>query len=202
MPDQSQHIDRIRYERLNLVCKKALEQSIKKSLAIEQIKTCYPTIANTEEGQKSLEIARSQIIKFWHNNSSKEFDLIFKEREIETKLNELDEIIHDAQNRKSEGKEAPLEVDRLSPTELIESSLSSTKQESVESLTMIYNQLCIDNLELYDQLGELCKESETIKFDIKSLISLLYDDIENLKEDESKIRIDELISTVMESDSV
>lgn len=116
----SSEIDRIRYERLKLVCKKALEQSIKKSLSIDQIKSCYPTIASTEDGQKSLEIARSQIIKFWHNNSTKEFDLIFKERNIETKLNELDEIIQKAQERKLEGKEAPIQVDRLSPSELIE----------------------------------------------------------------------------------
>lgn len=194
----SSEIDRIRYERLKLVCKKALEQSIKKSLSIDQIKTCYPTIASTEEGQKSLEIARSQIIKFWHNNSTKEFDLIFKERNIETKLNELDEIIQRAQERKLEGNEAPVQVDRLSPSDLIESSLSGTKKESIESLTMIYNQLCLDNMELYGQLNSLCEESETIKSDLKSLADLLSEDLKSLKDDDLRIRVDDLIATIGE----
>lgn len=192
----SSEIDRIRYERLRLVCKKALEQSIKKSLSIEQIKTCYPNIASTEEGQKSLEIARSQIIKFWHNNSTKEFDLIFEERNIETKLNELDEIIQKAERRKLEGSEAPIEIDRLSPSDLIESSLLGTKKASIDNLTMIYNQLRLDNMELYEKLRALSEESETIKSDLNNLINLLSDDLQSLKGDSSITRLDDLLATV------
>lgn len=194
----SSEIDKIRYERLKLVCKKALEQSIKKSLSMDQIKTCYPTIASTDEGQKSLEIARSQIIKFWHNNSTKEFDLIFKERNIETKLNELDEIIQKAEERKLQGKEAPVQVDRLSPSELIEASLAGTKKESVESLAMIYNQLCLDNMELYGQLNSLCEESETIRTDLKSQVDSLDEELKSLKNDDLKVSIDDLIATITE----
>mmetsp|Transcript_469 Transcript_469/g.447 ORF Transcript_469/g.447 Transcript_469/m.447 type:complete len:196 (-) Transcript_469:1302-1889(-) len=194
----SSEIDKIRYERLKLVCKKALEQSIKKSLSMDQIRTCYPTIASTDDGQKSLEIARSQIIKFWHNNSTKEFDLIFKERNIETKLNELDEIIQKAEERKLQGKEAPVQVDRLSPSELIEASLAGTKKESIESLTMIYNQLCLDNMELYGQLNSLCEESETIKTDLKSQVDSLNEDLKSLKNDDLKVSIDDLIATITE----
>lgn len=192
----SSEIDKIRYERLRLVCKKALEQSIKKSLAIEQIKTCYPNIASTEEGQKSLEIARSQIIKFWHNNSTKEFDLIFEERNIETKLNELDEIIQKAERRKLEGSEPPIEIDRLSPSDLIESSLLGTKKASIDNLTMIYNQLRLDNMELYEKLRALSEESETIKSDLNNLINLLSDDLQSLKGDSSITRLDDLLATV------
>ncbi|KSA00938.1 uncharacterized protein AC631_03308 [Debaryomyces fabryi] len=194
----SSEIDRIRYERLKLVCKKALEQSIKKSLSMDQIKTCYPTIASTEEGQKSLEIARSQIIKFWHNNSTKEFDLIFKERNIETKLDELDEIIQKAEERKIEGKEAPVQVDRVSPSELIEASLAGTKKESIESLSMIYNQLCLDNMELYGQLNSLCEESETIRTDLKSQVDSLSEDLKSLRNDDFKVSVDDLIATMTE----
>lgn len=194
----SSEIDRIRYERLKLVCKKALEQSIKKSLSMDQIKTCYPTIASTEEGQKSLEIARSQIIKFWHNNSTKEFDLIFKERNIETKLNELDEIIQKAEERKFEGKEAPVQIDRASPSELIEASLAGTKKESIESLSMIYNQLCLDNMELYGQLNSLCEESETIRTDLKSQVDSLSEDLKSLRNDDFKVSVDDLIATMTE----
>lgn len=191
---------KIRYERLRLVCQKALEQSIKKSLSMEQIRKCYPTISLSREGERSLEIARSQIVKFWHNNSMKEFDLIFKERDIETKLNELDEIVQKAQERKAKGDEAPIEADKLSPTELIEGTIYHDKKKTLDTLGMIYKQLRSENESLYKELEELGQRSSKIRLDVEGSISRLKNSVQGLKEENSDIRLDELLSCVSQEE--
>lgn len=197
MPDSDKNIEKVRFERLKLVCRKALKQLIKKSLSIEQIKTCYPLIASTEEGVESLEIARSQMIKWWLSSSLKEFDLIFSERDIENKLDELDKIIQTAQQRKRLKIEQPVEIEKLSPTEIINSMIVSSTYSSIENLTAIYNQLRIDNGELLERLQGLATESNEIKNDINELFQTLAEEINALKEEESKIRLDSLIETYM-----
>ncbi|CCE83912.1 Piso0_004509 [Millerozyma farinosa CBS 7064] len=191
---------KIRYERLRLVCQKALEQSIKKSLSMEQIKKCYPTISSSKEGERSLEIARSQIVKFWHTNSMKEFDLIFKERDIETKLNELDEIVQKAQERKAKGDEAPIEADKLSPTELIEGTIYHDKKKTLDTLEIIYKQLRSENEDLYKELEELGQRSSKIRTDVEGSISRLKNSVQSLKEEDSDIRLDELVSCVSQGE--
>lgn len=191
---------KIRYERLKLVCQKALEQSIKKSLSMEQIKKCYPTISLSKEGERSLEIARSQIVKFWHTNSMKEFDLIFKERDIENKLNELDEIVQKAQERKTKGDEAPIEADKLSPTELIEGTIYHDKKKTLVTLEMIYKQLRSENEDLYKELEELGQRSSKIRTDVEGSISRLKNSVKSLKEEDSDIRLDELVSCVSQGE--
>lgn len=191
---------KIRYERLRLVCQKALEQSIKKSLSMEQIKKCYPTISLSKEGERSLEIARSQIVKFWHTNSMKEFDLIFKERDIETKLNELDEIVQKAQERKAKGDEAPIEADKLSPTELIEGTIYHDKKKTLDTLEIIYKQLRSENEDLYKELEELGQRSSKIRTDVEGSISRLKNSVQSLKEEDSDIRLDELVSCVSQGE--
>ena len=69
--------NKVRFERLRLVARKALEQLIKKSLT-EQVKTCFPTLVTSQDGVRSLELALSQMSGFWHANSLD--DLIYKEK--------------------------------------------------------------------------------------------------------------------------
>ena len=185
--------DKIRYDRLNLVCRKALEQVMKKALSLEQIKSCYPTIARTPEGLGSLEAARDQVINFWLTNSTKEFALLFSERELETKLNELDDIILLAQRRKNARSELPSHIDKMSPTKIIDATVVSESGPSVENLTMIYNQLCVDNEELFHELKQMTVEGEEIKSDINSLLKMLEKEMETLNLERSEFDLDELI---------
>ncbi|CUM62665.1 uncharacterized protein PRCAT00000219001 [Priceomyces carsonii] len=200
MSNSPSNFEAVRYERLKKVCRKALEQLIKKSLSLEQIKMCYPTIASTPEGVKSLEIARSQVINFWHTKSLEEFEFIFKEREIESKLNELDEIIQTAQFRKQENFEKPVPVDSLSPNELIDSTVLVGKTNSVESLLMIYNQLCMDNEDLLKSLKSLADESEIIRNEVVELFSSLNKEVETLRSEDSNINFKELFESFMKVD--
>lgn len=186
-------VEKIRFERLKLVCRKALEQLIKKSLSPEQFKLCFPTIAGTDEGIRSLDLARSQMIGFWHENTLKEFDLIFQERNIDTKLNELDEIIQTAQRREQSQLELPAQIDKLTPTELINSTLLDGSESSLENLSMIYNQLCIDNKEMYTELQKLSIESDDLKTDINNLLETLRKEVEVIDSRKDKLNLDELI---------
>ncbi|KAG2730977.1 hypothetical protein G9P44_006126 [Scheffersomyces stipitis] len=186
-------VEKIRFERLKLVCRKALEQSIKKSLSPEQFKLCFPTIAGTDEGIRSLDLARSQMIGFWHENTLKEFDLIFQERNIDTKLNELDEIIQTAQRREQSQSELPAQIDKLTPTELIHSTLLDGSESSLENLSMIYSQLCIDNKEMYTELQKLSIESDDLKTDINNSLETLRKEVEVIDSRKDKLNLDELI---------
>lgn len=190
--------EKIRYKRLQLVCKKALEESIKKSLSLEQIKKCYPIIASSEEGVKSLEIARSQIINFWFNNSMKEFDLIFQERDIENGLDGLDEVIEKAKRRSLDKNEKPVEINKLTPEEIIQANIRLNRNSSTESLRLIHNQLRSENLQFFNELNGLFEESQAIKTSLNDLLLALNKEMNVLKKDESNVRIDELMDTIVD----
>lgn len=190
--------EKIRYERLRLVCTKALEESIKKSLSIEQIKICYPTIASTTEGVEVLEIARSQIIDFWLHNSIKEFDLIFQERNVEEGLNSLDEIIQLAKTRSIDKSVEPIEIDKLTPKDIIDAKLNYKRNETINALKLIYDQLCIENLKYFQELNKICQESEEIKLDINNQMSSLNQELEVLKNDKTTERVNELLETIVD----
>ncbi|KAJ9091518.1 hypothetical protein QFC19_009063 [Naganishia cerealis] len=184
--------EKIRYERLKLVSQKALDQSIKKGLSIDQIKKCYPIISSSSDGVRLLEMARSQIIDFWQSKSLEEFALIFKERNLASKLDELDEIVEAAHRRQYDG-DTRIPIDLLTPDELIDASLVSTRKQSADTLSIIYNQLCADNQELHDELMSLAKEGNDIKNDINALIASLGRDIEAMKED---AKVDDLANAL------
>ena len=186
--------NKVRFERLRLVARKALEQLIKKSLTMEQVKTCFPTLVTSQDGVRSLELALSQM---WHANSLDEFDLIYKEKDIESKLDELDDIIQNAQRAKDSGKE-PSNIDQLSPLEIVDSTIVSNSKNVLDSLQMIYDQLCLDNAELYTELSELTKESTRINNSIKSGIEQLNKEANSVELEKAGLQIDKLIDILEE----
>ncbi|ODV64929.1 kinetochore-associated protein Nnf1p [Hyphopichia burtonii NRRL Y-1933] len=190
-------LTRVRYERLNLVVQKALEQTINKSLNIDQMTKCFPNIAKTNDGLKNLQIARKQMRSYINDTSLKEFALIFAEQDIENKLNELDDIIQSAHHRKQSNEEIPIEIDRLSASEIIEANLIQSRQEVIRNLSMIHNQLCVDNIDLFKQLESKCAEGESIKKDIKSLIDSFTTGIDDLRQDSINDKINDLIKEVI-----
>lgn len=193
--------EKIRFEKLRLVCRKALEQSIKKSLSQEQIISCYPTIADSNDGIKSLDLARQQIIKFWFNNSMREFEWIFKERNIELKLDELDELILQARMRsliEDEENDPPVFINQLTPDQIMEANLIPSKRTTIENLSMIHEQLKLDNQELLDELLSLSHEGESIQNDLYGTIKSLNEGIEGLRGEEEQVRVklDQLIDAI------
>lgn len=199
--------EKIRFERLQVVCRKALQQSIEKSLSLEQLKSCYPTIATNKEGLKALEIARIQIVEFWLENSLNEFKLIFDERDMETKLNELDELIQQAYERWDNYKQdvsdvdnrnGPLFLGSLTPRQIMEANIMHTKDDTIRNLTMIQNQLSLENEELYRRLQDLATHGQDIKESITSQIDFLTKGVDNLKHEDGEVlkKLDELIRSI------
>lgn len=182
----------IRYQRLNQVVKKALEQTIKKTFAMEQLSKAFPTIASIPEGKRSLESARAQIVDFCYSISMKEFMLIFEESDVENKLNQLDEIIHTAQKRRQEGSSASVHFDRLAATEIMNASLVPAKKSAMESLTLIYNQLKADNDAFAAELRQICEESDEIRLEMDTVQ-------QNVAEIQRyNVEIDQLLADVLE----
>lgn len=168
----STNTEKVRFERLRLVARRALEELIKKSLSIEQVNTCFPTLVSSEDGVISLESALSQMSGFWHSNSLDEFDLIYKEKDMESKLNELDNIIQQSQDRKDSGAE-PSNIDQLSPLEIVDSTIISKSKDVLDNLQMIYDQLCTENLYLYKEFSEMVNDAKDIDNSIQANIEQL-----------------------------
>lgn len=168
----STNTEKVRFERLRLVARRALEELIKKSLSIEQVNTCFPTLVSSEDGVISLESALSQMSGFWHSNSLDEFDLIYKEKDMESKLNELDNIIQQSQDRKDSGAE-PSNIDQLSPLEIVDSTIISKSKDVLDNLQMIYDQLCTENLDLYKEFSEMVNDAKDIDNSIQANIEQL-----------------------------
>lgn len=84
------------------MCLKALEES-QKVLTDENVYSCYPNLVCTPNGKDLVDKVKQQLIDSWRDNTVKEFRSIFEERDIENKLNELDDLIAKAQERKNNG---------------------------------------------------------------------------------------------------
>lgn len=191
--------ERIRYERLNQVMKKAVEQTIKKLLMPEQLQKCFPTISTMEGGPEALETARKQIQKYFHSTCFKQFDHIFQNRDIERKLDELDAIIHDAQQRRDLGTETPLHIDQFSAAELIGASTNKAREDAAKKLQLIYEQLVLDNQQLYEELRQLADEGAGLKADIVAQVTDLSSGIDEMKRQDFDARLDALSREVFES---
>lgn len=65
---------------------------------------CYPSLSNSKQGEESISKVKKTLTEKWPQNASVEFDAIFEEREIESKLDELDDLIIQAQQRQKNGE--------------------------------------------------------------------------------------------------
>jgi kinetochore protein NNF1 len=121
--------------------------------------------------------------------------MIFSEKNIQEKLDELDEIIQLAQKRKQERSIEPVILDDLSPDDILVSSLLSQSQ-LLERLQMIYDQLCLDNQVLANELQELVKESNEISTDVNSSLRVLAKEVEILNDDAKKFDVESMIDAI------
>ncbi|KAI5966812.1 uncharacterized protein KGF55_000221 [Candida pseudojiufengensis] len=161
---------KIRYDRLQVLGIKAVEQVIKTSFSDEQIQQCYPTIMESKTGSKDLKIGLDQLQKYLHDNTIAEFNTIYDEYGLKQKLSDLDDIVSSAQKRKQLGDINTTHIDQLSPKDLIDSTILSNKEDVLGQLELIYNQLCKDNDEYVQSLRNLTKESELLSNQIQDIL--------------------------------
>ena len=185
--------DKVRYDRLNQGVKKAVEHTIKTLLMPDQVQKCFPAISSMEGGAEALETARKQIQKYVHGTCLKQVDHIFTERDVEQKLNELDEIIQLAQRARAEGTRKQIQVDLLTPEQLIQAGLGGVQDDTEKKLTMIYEQLRLDNLQIYLDLRALAEESKTVLSSIILLIEDLAGEVDDLRNEQTDEQLEFLL---------
>ncbi|CAR23123.1 MIND complex subunit NNF1 [Lachancea thermotolerans CBS 6340] len=167
----SEHV-RIRYLRLNQVCKKALQQSVNKVHNWDKIVSCFPQYATVDEGATNLANCQRQVVEFWMELSKREFEEIFKERDIENKLNELDDLISRAKTIQrsmcDEGSTREC-IDELSPEQLISGNMHDTRVNLMNQLDERLDKMTNLNIQLEEQLQQLQAELELETGDIHEL---------------------------------
>lgn len=184
--------NRIRYERLNQVVRKAVDQTVKKALSADLLNQCFPHIAEMDGGAEALESARRQLQDYLQKTSTLQVEHIFAERDVKRKLDDLDDLIEEAQRARSLGDETPLNFDKLSANELIDATIASTKEDAIRKLTMIHEELALDNKKIYDELREMTEQSNKLAGDVQNSVDSLLNGIEELKRMEYDEKLDQL----------
>ncbi|KTW27618.1 hypothetical protein T552_02060 [Pneumocystis carinii B80] len=110
----------LRAQRLQDLLDKSLGQTIK-ACSYEQIAKCFPTLAkNSPEVLKNV---HEQVISFLRSSCDREFSIIFEERDVISRLNDLDGLINDAKSRQERGDPSTVLSAFLSPEHIINSYL-------------------------------------------------------------------------------
>jgi kinetochore protein NNF1 len=188
MTEQSTHI---RYDRLKTVCYKALEES-QKALTGDNLISCYPSLTNSDQGKQLLSTITAQLVDSWSDNTKREFDAIFKERDIETKLNELDDLIADASKNGSQTEDG-VPIDELTSTNILSSHMIPVKEKKLAQLKEQLHALRQGNVSLLDALNEQLSEAKSFKKEVSGSLQTIKD--LNTVGDNSKLKesLDQLI---------
>lgn len=189
--------DKVRFDKLQKVLQKAVDYTVEKLFRPEQLEKCLPNISQMKGGEKALQTARKQILDYFQRTLVDQFRHIFEQNDIERKLDELDEIIQDAQARRDLGVEEPLFVDKLSPQQLIDARVSQTKAETVDKLQLIYEQLLLDNKQLHEEIVGLVKEGTEVKDDLLLQIDALASGVDEIRKAKFDEHYDALIENVL-----
>ncbi|SCU91353.1 LADA_0F09450g1_1 [Lachancea dasiensis] len=160
---------RIRYTRLNQVCRKALQQAVNKVQNWDKLASCFPEYSRLEPGAKNISTCQKQVVDFWMELSKREFEEIFSERDIENKLNDLDDLISDAKATHSTfkpGHDSMACIDKLSPKQLISGNIHDSRLKLLDQLDDRLSKVTDVNNTLEDELRQL---QETLQLEVTQL---------------------------------
>ncbi|QLG71445.1 hypothetical protein HG535_0B04870 [Zygotorulaspora mrakii] len=167
---EAQHI---RFLRLNQVFNKALSQSVAKLENWEKLCSCFPEYCATKEGAANLSNCQRQVIEFWTELCKREFEDILVERDVKAKLDDLDDLVFEANERlrtTSTGDEphcTPL--DKLSSEQLVACTVYGERRAAVEELQERLNTINSLNKGLQEELQELEQNLNAGRKDIEVL---------------------------------
>ncbi|KAK9380036.1 Nnf1-domain-containing protein [Kockiozyma suomiensis] len=133
--------DSIRHQRLVEIFQRSM-QATTGALTFEKLAQCYPYVA--ENGSAGLREALNQAMRFWDSSSSREFYAILEERDVASKLSELDQLVLEARDRKQRaddnvedadsGYGRQVYVESLTPEDIVKAHLGPTNLKETESL--------------------------------------------------------------------
>lgn len=138
--------DYVKFDGFQKAVKFSME-SVLKRLTLDTLKECYPQVDSA-----ALENIRRQIIDAWRAKAAAEFAKVYEERELQQRLDELDEVINDAKLRQKRG-EPGIKPGKKTVHELNEAKVISLKEEAVERLKAKVDEIKLQNDKLAEELG-------------------------------------------------
>ncbi|ANZ75068.1 BA75_02430T0 [Komagataella pastoris] len=194
--EDDQNPPKFRSKILERVLHKALANTTQE-LSSKKFDMCYPQISANDIGKQHLQVARKQMITFWETSAMTEFDKIFKERSVESKLDELDKLIWQAQKRKETGAvEESLNLEDLTPEKLIQSQTIQDRRELRDNLQ---TQVTFLEKQTQQLLEDFEKEAQTSSETINSIeaklahLNMLLSLMENDSQPPLRERLDKLV---------
>ncbi|BFZ61231.1 hypothetical protein YB2330_002290 [Saitoella coloradoensis] len=120
-----------RAQRLRQVLDRCLTQTVK-SCSYERMAQCFPTLAM--EGPEQLRSAHGQVTTFLRSQVEREFEEILKERGTAKKLNDLDQFIEKAKERKTSGDPESVLPTSRSPDDILRAHVLPVKKQELAFL--------------------------------------------------------------------
>lgn len=126
----------VRYIRLRQVFEKALSSSVAKLRDAEKVSSCFNGYAETLEGRTNIENCRVQLLEFWESLGRREFEQVLEERDVRSKLEELDLLIDEARGRLEETQEPSDQaiLQDVDPGDLIALHLDAERRNTIRAL--------------------------------------------------------------------
>lgn len=187
MVETTSNVEKIRFLRLNQVFDRALEQSLVRFQDWDKFSSSFPTYSKTKDGVTHLANCQKQVTEFFTGLSHKEFDALLADRHVEEKLDELDELIaeanvrleHKLNQREEDGMDELLDVpiSELTPDELLDCSIHTQRQDTINKLDERLDKLQTMNEDLLNEIKELEKGINDDIKEIKNTYSHFFGDI-------------------------
>lgn len=168
MVQEAVKVQKIRFLRLNQVFDRALKQSLVKFQDWEKFSSCFPTYSKTKDGITHLMNCQKQVVEFWTGLSHKEFEELLADRHVKEKLDELDELLseanirleHKINNNDNDEKEEDnnlmdIPISELAPKDLLDCNLYTERQDAIEKLDKRLKKINNINKELLQEITQL-----------------------------------------------
>lgn len=121
----------IRAAKLNDILDKSVKQTMR-ACSYEKLVSCFPTLAQNDP--ETLQHAQEQVTQFLTSACRSEFDKILRERGVVERLNELDELILEAKERKEQGLPASEDPSELAPEVILRAHMLPGKRAELTTM--------------------------------------------------------------------
>ncbi|KAH3659241.1 hypothetical protein OGATHE_006125 [Ogataea polymorpha] len=180
----------VRFDGLRKAAEFALQETVNK-FNVEKLVECYPGV-----DRETLTDFHQQITEMWTSKALDEFQGIFLEKDLEQKLNELDEIIFESRQRQQRN-EPPFLIHRLSAGEIVQTKLADAKRRSISTLSDKLELLRQENDALLSQVRQMHDESAQ-NFQAVEQSVLHLEELDRMRDQLSDERFKQLLKYITE----
>lgn len=186
--------EKLRAQKLRQVLDKAVQSTLK-GASLHKFLKCFPELSKSDPS--TLESCYSQVIGFWRDSCTNEFQKISKERDLVRKLNSLDDLVSEAKIRQKTNTPPLVSYEDLEPEQACRSYWAKLSQDEIKSLSSEVEDLEKEFGELQTQIIDLNTQNQEVLFKSQSSLNLLLDTTNSLDSqsiDESIVQTASIIS--------